>query len=148
MFCGMLFPMAKQYWLVKSEPESFSWQDFAEEMTTHWTGVRNYQARINLRGMRNGDQVLFYHSGSGKEVVGVARVLKEAYPEAGAEDWSCVDFEVDRPLAAPVSLQAIKADKKLSDLLLLKNTRLSVMPVTEQQFDRIITLSSSAGSRK
>ena len=144
----MVVHMAKQYWLVKSEPESFSWQDFVTEKTTHWTGVRNYQARINLRGMKKGDQVLFYHSGAGKEVVGVARVLKGAYPEPGAEEWTCVDLEVDHPLAAPVSLQSIKGDKKLSDLILVKNTRLSVMPVTEQQFDRIVTLSSSEGARK
>jgi predicted RNA-binding protein with PUA-like domain len=134
--------MAKQYWLVKSEPESFSWQDFAAEGTTQWTGVRNYQARINLRGMKKGDQVLFYHSGSGKEVVGVARVLKGGYPEPGAEEWVCVDLEVDHKLPAPVTLQAIKSDKKLGELLLLRNTRLSVMPVTEEQFQRITGLAT------
>jgi predicted RNA-binding protein with PUA-like domain len=137
--------MAKSYWLVKSEPESYSWQAFVKEGSTSWSGVRNYQARINLRAMKMGDRVFFYHSGSAKEILGMARVTRAAYPEEGAPDWSAVDLAPELELDAPVSLQTIKADKFLKELMLVKNSRLSVMPVTEQQFDRIITLARRKG---
>src|SRR5689334_13789000 len=103
------------YWLVKSEPESYSWSQLVKDGKTAWTGVRNFQARNNLRAMKRGDSVFFYHSVTGKEVVGVTKVSKEAYPDPTAKegDWSCVDLIPDSPLAAPVSLEVIKADKIL-----------------------------------
>jgi predicted RNA-binding protein with PUA-like domain len=133
------------YWLVKSEPESFSWSDLVKEGKTAWTGVRNYAARLNLRAMKKGDPVLFYHSVTDKHVVGVARVEKEAYPDPTAKEgeWVCVDFAPDEPLKNPVSLDAIKSDKALQKIGLLKQTRLSVVSLTRAEFDRIIKLSQS-----
>lgn len=130
------------YWLVKQEPQDYSWADFTTEKRTAWTGVRNFQARNNLRSMKKGDRVLFYHSGSGKEVVGVARVAKEAYPDPTAEDeaWCCVDLMPIRPLRVPVSLAAIKHDKALKDIALVRQTRLSVMPITSAEFNRVLKL--------
>jgi predicted RNA-binding protein with PUA-like domain len=135
--------MAKQWWLVKSEPEAYSFTQLQKDGSTAWTGVRNFQARNNLRAMRSGDLVLFYHSVSDKQVVGVARVAKEAYPDATASegDWSAVDLEPVRPLAKPVPLDALKADAITKDLLLIRQSRLSVTPVTKEQFDRIVALS-------
>ncbi len=135
--------MPKQWWLVKSEPEAYSFAQLQKDGSTAWTGVRNFQARNNLRAMRKGDAVLFYHSVSDKQVVGVARVGKEAYPDATAAegDWSAVDFEPVRPLAKPVSLDALKADEITKDLPLIRQSRLSVTPVTKEQFDRIVALS-------
>ena len=134
--------MPKQWWLVKSEPESYSFAQFQKDGSTAWTGVRNFQARNNLRAMRKGDLVLFYHSVSDKQVVGVARVAKEAYPDATATegDWSCVDLEPVRPLAKPVSLEILKTDPMTQDLLLVRHSRLSVTPVTKEQFERIVAL--------
>ncbi len=133
------------YWLVKSEPESYSWDTFVKEKRAAWTGVRNFQARNNLRTMKRGDLVLFYHSVSDKEIVGVARVEKEAYADATAKegDWSCVDLVPVKPLATPVTLDQIKADKALADMPLLKNSRLSVQPVNEVQFKRVLTLAET-----
>ena len=132
--------MPKQWWLVKSEPEAYSFAQLQKDGSTAWTGVRNFQARNNLRAMRVGDPVLFYHSVSDKQVVGVARVAKEAYPDATATegDWSAVDLEPVRPLAKPVSLDALKADAITKDLPLIRQSRLSVTPVTKEQFDRIV----------
>src|SRR6266536_1899562 len=134
--------MAKNYWLVKQEPESYSWADFVKEGNAAWTGIRNYQARNNLRGMTQGDPVLFYHSGEGKEVVGIARVAKEAYPDPTATegDWSGVDLVPVKVLKKPVTRDVIKADKALKDILLIRNSRLSVMPLTEAQFNRVLEL--------
>ena len=134
--------MPKQWWLVKSEPESYSFAQLQKDGSTAWTGVRNFQARNNLRAMRAGDAVLFYHSVSEKQVVGVARVGKEAYPDATATegDWSCVDLEPLRPLAKPVSLETLKTDTVTKDMLLVRHSRLSVTPVTREQFDRIVAL--------
>ena len=134
--------MPKQWWLVKSEPEAYSFAQLQKDGSTAWTGVRNFQARNNLRAMRVGDPVLFYHSVSDKQVVGVARVAKEAYPDATATegDWSAVDLEPVRPLAKPVSLDALKADAITKDLPLIRQSRLSVTPVTKEQFDRIVAL--------
>ena len=139
--------MAKNYWLVKSEPESYSWTAFVKEGKTAWTGVRNYQARNNLRAMKKGDEVLYYHSGDEKQVVGTARVAKDAYadPTAKDGDWSAADLEPVSPLAQPVSLGAIKADKSLKDILLVRNSRLSVIPLTETQFERILELGKGSG---
>ena len=134
--------MTTQYWLVKQEPEDYSWSDFARDGRPAWTGVRNYQARNNLRGMRSGDTVLFYHSGEEKQVVGVARVVKPAFPDPTATEpaWVAVELAPDRPLARPVTLAAIKADPALKDLPLIRNSRLSVMPVTAAAFNRLLAL--------
>ena len=128
------------YWLVKQEPEDYSWAMFVKDGRTAWTGVRNYQARNNLRAMKAGDPVLYYHSGAEKQIVGLARVVKEAYadPTATEGDWSSVDLAPVKPLKAPVTLEALKADKSLKGLKLLKQTRLSVTPLTEAEFERIL----------
>ena len=137
--------MAKNYWLVKSEPEAYSWAMFVKEGVTAWTGVRNFQARINLRTMRKGDLVAIYHSVTDKQVVGIGRVDKEAYPDPTAKegDWSCVDLVPVKPLKQPVSLDTIKADKILADLPLVKQSRLSVSPVGEKQFERLLALAET-----
>ncbi len=134
--------MPKNYWLVKQEPESYSWDTFVKEGKTAWTGVRNFQARNSLRAMTKGDPVLFYHSGESKEVVGIARVGKEAYPDPTATegDWSGVDLVPVKALRKPVTREVIKADKALKEILLIRNSRLSVMPLTETQFIRILEL--------
>jgi predicted RNA-binding protein with PUA-like domain len=130
------------YWLVKSEPESYSWAQLVRDGKTAWTGVRNFQARNNLRAMKQGDAVFFYHSVTDKQVVGVANVAKEAYPDPTAKegDWSCVDLVPDAPLAQPVSLDTIKADKVLSDLPMVRLSRISVTPVPGPQAQRLLEL--------
>ena len=131
-----------KYWLVKSEPESYAWETFVKEKRAAWTGVRNFQARNNLRAMKRGDLVLFYHSVSDKQIVGVARVEKEAYADKTAEegDWSCVDLVPVKPLAQPVTLAQIKSDKAFADMLLLKQSRISVTPVSATHFNRVLAL--------
>ena len=133
------------YWLTKSEPESYSWADLQKDGTTAWTGVRNFAARLNLRAMKSGDRVFFYHSGEEKSVVGLARVDKEFYPDATAEegDWSCVDLKAEKPLAKPVTLAQVKADKILKEMILAKQSRLSVSRVTREQFERLLKLSET-----
>lgn len=133
------------YWMVKQEPETYSWDDFVKEGQTDWTGVRNYQARNNLRGMKIGDRVLFYHSGKGKEVVGQAEVVKSAYPDPTADDpqWVAVDLKPVKPLANPVQLAAIRYDKRLSQLPLIRQSQLSVMPLTKEEFDVIVAMGNS-----
>jgi predicted RNA-binding protein with PUA-like domain len=133
------------HWLVKSEPGSYSWNDLVKDRTTAWTGVRNFQARNNLRAMRKDDPVLYYHSGDEKQAVGLARVVREAYPDPTARegDWSAVDIAAFKPLTQPVALSAIKSDKTLCDLLLVRNSRLSVSPVTPGQFRRLLQLAGS-----
>src|ERR1051325_8377354 len=131
------------YWLVKSEPESYSWSQLVKDGKTAWTGVRNFAARLNLRAMKKGDSVFFYHSGGeNKQVIGLARVEKEAYPDPTATegDWSCVDLAAVKPLKNPVSLESIKSDKQLKEMALVKLSRLSVSPVTEAQFKRVLEL--------
>ena len=130
------------YWLVKSEPEAYSWATFVKDKRAAWTGVRNFQARNNLRAMKRGDLVLFYHSVSDKHVIGFAQVDKEFYPDATAEegDWSCVDLVPMKALAQPVTLEQIKTDKVLADLPLVKQSRLSVTPMSEAQFKRVLML--------
>ncbi len=138
--------MAKNFWLVKSEPESYAWSTFVKDGRAAWTGVRNFQARNNLRAMKKGDLVAFYHSVTGKEVVGLARVEKEAYPDPTAKegDWSCVDLVPAKPLKEPVSLDAIKADQVLSEMPLVKQSRLSVTPLAAAQFERLLKLGATA----
>ncbi len=138
---------AKASWLVKQEPEDYSWDDLARDGQTEWTGVRNFQARNNLRQMKVGDDVLFYHSGKEKSVVGIARVSKAAYPDPTADDpsWVAVEIKSGKRLANTVSLSDIRSNKKLNDFLLVRQSRLSVMPVTKDEFDEIVRMSSAAG---
>jgi predicted RNA-binding protein with PUA-like domain len=138
--------MGKHYWLVKSEPEAYSWAMFLKDGRTAWTGVRNFQARNNLRAMKKGDLVAFYHSVTEKQIVGLAKVDKEAYPDATAKagDWSCVDLVPVKVLKKPVSLDDIKLDKILAGMPLLKQSRLSVTPVSEQQFERLLQLAGAS----
>lgn len=133
------------HWLVKQEPGSYSWNDFLKEGRTVWSGVRNFQARNNLRAMAKGDPVLFYHSGDEKQIVGLAAIAKTAYPDATAKegDWVCVDLAPVKTLAQPVTLAAIKSNPAFKDLLLVRNSRLSVSPVTEAQFARLLDLAKT-----
>lgn len=135
-----------QYWLVKQEPEAYSWTDLVKDERTAWTGVRNFAARNNLRAMQRGDLVLFYHSVSEKQIVGSARVEKEAYPDPTATDgdWSCVDLVPVKALIRPVSLEQMKADKVLKGLPLIRQSRLSVSPVSRAQFERILKLAETS----
>ena len=133
------------YWLVKQEPTAYSWATFVADGRTAWTGVRNFQARNNLKAMRMGDTVLFYHSVVGKEIVGIAKVEREAYPDPTATegDWICVDLVPKKPLARPVSLESIKAEPELAEIGLLKQSRLSVMMLRKEEYQRILTLGGS-----
>lgn len=132
----------KSCWLVKQEPEAYSWDDLVKERVTSWTGVRNYTARNNLRKMGRDDEVLFYHSGEQKAVVGIARVKRTAYPDTTAEegDWSAVDLAPVRQLARPVTLAEIKATASLQKLPLIRQPRLSVMPIGAQEFRKIVEM--------
>ncbi|RVT97175.1 EVE domain-containing protein [Mucilaginibacter limnophilus] len=132
------------YWLVKSEPVKYSWEKFNKDGRTFWDGVRNYQARNNLREMKEGDLVLFYHSNEGKEVVGIAKVVKEFYQDPTTEDtnWCVVDLSPVETLKKPVTLEQIKADERLKDIGLVRQGRLSVMSLKPEEFDRVIELGS------
>ena len=130
------------HWLVKQEPEKYPWSQFVKDKGTYWDGVRNYQARNNLRAMKKGDHVFFYHSVSEKAVVGVAKVTREAYPDPTAKegDWSVVDLKAVKAMVEPVTLEQIKADSKLSEIALIKQSRLSVMALRPPEFRRILQL--------
>ena len=130
------------FWLVKSEPDTYSWEKLVKDRRTTWDGIRSFEARNNLRAMKKGDLVLFYHSNVGKAVVGVARVTREARqdPAAEGEDWSVVDVEAVKPLTVPVTLAQIKADPALADFALIKRGRLSVVPVSEPHFKHVLGL--------
>lgn len=131
------------YWLVKSEPFKYSWDDLVKDGSTYWDGVRNYQARNNLKTMKKGDLVLYYHSNEGKEVVGIAKVTKESYQDPTIDDerWVVVDIEPVNKLNNPVSLAEIKNRKSLQKIPLVTHSRLSVMPVTKKDFDTIVKMS-------
>ena len=135
------------YWLVKQEPEDYAWDDLVKDGRTAWTGVRSYPARLHLRGMQKGDLVFFYHSVSEKRVVGLARVVKTAYPDPTATegDWSSVDLGPAKPLRKPVGLELIRSDAILKSMALIKQTRLSVMPVTAEQAKRLLKLGETEG---
>jgi predicted RNA-binding protein with PUA-like domain len=138
------------YWMVKQEPEAYSWTDFVNDGRTDWTGVRNYQARNNLRSMQAGERVLFYHSGKEKAVVGIAEVAKTAYtdPTGGDEQWVAVDLKPVRPLKNPVPLAAIRYDKRLSQLPLIRQSQLSVMSLTKDEFDVIVATGDGKSRKK
>jgi predicted RNA-binding protein with PUA-like domain len=132
------------HWLVKSEPFKYSWEKFNNDGRTFWDGVRNFQARNNLKAMAEGDLVLFYHSNEGKEIVGIAKVLKPAYQDPTTDDknWVVVDLAPVEALKRPVTLEEIKADSRLKDIGLVKQGRLSVMSLKAEEFDRILELAS------
>lgn len=134
-----------EYWLVKSEPFKYSWDDFVLEGKSVWDGVRNYQARNNLKAMKKGDWVLFYHSNEGMEVIGLAEVKKEFYqdPTTADERWVVVELIPKKKLKKPVSLKFMKSDERLSNMALIKQSRLSVTPVLKAEFDIILSLSES-----
>jgi predicted RNA-binding protein with PUA-like domain len=127
---------------MKTEPETFSWDNLLTEGKTTWDGVRNYAARNHMRAMKKGDKALIYHSVSEKAVVGIAKISKEAFPDPSADDdtWSAVEVVPDKPLKIPVTLDQIKAEKTLKDMMLIRIGRLSVMPVTKAEFDKIVSL--------
>ncbi len=131
------------HWLIKSEPFKYSWDQFVADKQTFWDGVRNYAARNNLKAMAKGDEVFFYHSNEGMEIVGIAKVAKEAYQDPTTEDanWVVVDFKPVKKLKNPVSLATIKADKQLSNMALVRLGRLSVSPVTDEEWEIILELS-------
>jgi predicted RNA-binding protein with PUA-like domain len=131
-----------QYWMVKQEPTAYSWESLVKDERTAWTGVRNFQARNNLRAMRKGDPVLYYHSVTGKAVVGIAKVAAQASPDPTATegDWVSVDLVPVRTLPRPVPLDAIKARSKLKKIALLRQSRLSVMPLTAAEYAEIVRL--------
>ncbi len=131
--------MTTQYWLVKQEPSTYSWDDFVAEGRTAWTGVRNYAARLHLRAMAKGDTVLFYHSNEGKCVVGIARVARTAYPDPTAEEdgWVAVDLEPVKALRQPVTLAQMKTEPALKDIALIRQSRLSVMPLSPAEFAKL-----------
>lgn len=132
-----------KHWLVKQEPTAYSWDDFVKDGKTLWTGVRNFQARNHLRTMKKGDRVLFYHSVVGKAVVGEAEVAKEAFPDPTAKegDWSCVELRPLKPLKRPVTLEEIKGEASLQDIGLLRQSRLSVMPLSSDDYKTLVGLS-------
>src|SRR5947207_14709799 len=130
------------YWLVKSDPETYGWDELVKDGKTRWDGIRSYAARNHLKGMKKGDKVLFYHSQVNPSVVGIAKVAKEFYqdPTTDEEAWVCVDLEADKALKNPVTLPQIKSDKRLKNIALIKIGRLSAMPVTKDEFDVIVEL--------
>lgn len=136
--------MTNQYWLVKSEPETYSWADLVRDRKTDWTGVRNFAARNHLKAMKRGDSVFFYHSGAEKSVVGVAEVTKEAFPDPTAEEpgWVAVEIAATEPLRRAVSLDEIKDQSSLANMVLLRISRLSVQPVTAAEFKAILKLAA------
>ena len=130
------------YWLVKSEPGTYSWDDFVKEGQTCWSGVRNYAARIHLRNMKKGDEVFFYHSNEGTDIVGIGKVIKEAYQDPTTDDdrWAAVDLKPVRKLKKPVALDSIKKEKRLANMALVRIGRLSVQPVTDAEYKVIMGL--------
>ena len=142
--------MTRAHWLVKSEPFKYSWDDLVKDGSTYWDGVRNYQARNNLREMKVGDYALFYHSNEGKEVVGVAEVTRSAYQDPTTDDdrWVVVDVAPLKPLKVPVTLAQIKADPKLQEIPLVTHSRLSVMPIDKSAFERIVRLGETSPTRR
>lgn len=132
------------YWLVKSEPSVYSWQQFVKDKTTSWDGIRNYAARLHLRAMAKGDEVLYYHSNEGTDIVGIAKVTRTAYQDPTTDDnrWSSVELKAGKALKKSVPLSVVKADKRLSQMALVRISRLSVQPVTEEEWKLIMEYAS------
>lgn len=129
------------YWLMKTEPATYSWEDLVKDKKTTWDGVRNFQARSNLKAMKKGDSVFIYHTGDDKAVVGIARITREGFPDPKDESWVAVEIAPEKKLKKPVTLVQIKADERLNNMTLVKSSRLSVQPVKREEFDFIIGLS-------
>ena len=131
-----------KYWLVKTEPDVYSWDQFTKDKKTFWDGVRNYEARNNMQAMEEGDTVIFYHTGNEKQAVGLATVAKEAYPDPTTDDdrWVCVDLKPLKPLTNPVTLAQVKDTASLKEMGLVKKGRISVIPVTKKEFDAIMKM--------
>ncbi len=129
------------YWLMKSEPSTYSWADLEKDKKATWDGVRNFQARNNLKAMKKEDLAFIYHSNEDKAIIGIAKISKENYPDPAEKDWVVVDIAPVKKLKAPVSLAQIKADKRLSDMVLVRASRLSVQPVKKEEFELVIKLS-------
>ena len=138
--------MPRAHWLVKSEPFKYAWDELVKDGSTYWDGVRNALARNHLQGMRKGDLVLYYHSNEGKEVVGVARVTREHYPDPTTDDerWVVVDLAPVKALAQPVTLAQIKADRSLADIALVRQSRLSVVPVTDEEWALLLSMAQTS----
>jgi len=129
------------YWLVKTEPGTYSWDNLVIDKTTVWDGVKNYQARNNLMAMKKGDWVFIYHSGTDKAIMGIAKVTKEAYPDPNDKEWVVIELSASKKLKRPVTLAEVKADKNLSSIALVKQARLSVQPIKKEEVDYILLLS-------
>ena len=129
------------YWLMKTEPDTFSWDDLIRDKKAGWDGVRNFQARTHLKNMKKGDEAFFYHTGDEKAVIGVAKITKEYYPDPTDNEWVAVEIVPVKKLKKPVTLAQIKADKRLSNMVLVKASRLSVQPVKPEEFDMVVALS-------
>lgn len=129
------------YWMVKQEPTAYSWDDFVKDGKTDWTGVRNFKARNFLKEMKKGDKVYFYHSVVGKEVVGIAEVSKTAFPDPTDTDWHAVELKPVKPLKKPVTLVDVKANKALANIYLVRQPRFSVMPLTKDEYEEILSMS-------
>ena len=140
----------KSFWIIKQEPSQYNWKQFEKDRETYWDGVRNYQARNNLKNMKKGDNLLFYHSVVGKEIVGIAEVTREAYPDPTTDDerWVVVDLKPIKPFKVPVTLEEIKMHKELSEIALIKQARLSVMPITKKEFQILLKLGKTKLSSK
>ena len=136
----------KSFWIIKQEPSQYNWKQFEKDKETYWDGVRNYQARNNLKNMKKGDNLLFYHSVVGKEIVGIAEVTREAYPDPTTDDerWVVVDLKPIKPFKVPVTLEEIKMHKELSEIALIKQTRLSVIPITKKEFQVLLKLGKTS----
>ena len=131
------------YWLLKTEPSTFSWDDLVRDKKAVWDGVRNFQARSNLKNIKKGDLAFFYHTGEEKAIVGIGKIIREGYPEPKDNEWVAVDIAPDKKLKKPVTLAQIKADKRLVNMVLVKASRLSVQPVRAEEFDLILALSET-----
>lgn len=134
------------HWLIKSEPDVYSWEQFVKDRQTRWDGIRNYAARLHMRSMKKGDEVLFYHSGKATEIMGICTVLKEAYPDPTSDDpaWFAVDVKVLKKFSKPVTLQQIKAERKLANMALVRISRLSLQPVTDEEWNQILKMGGMA----
>jgi predicted RNA-binding protein with PUA-like domain len=130
------------HWLIKSEPEVYSWEQLVKDKQTRWDGIRNYAARLHLRAMKKGDTIFFYHSNKGTEIVGIATVAKEAYPDPSTSDpaWSAIDIKPLKKISIPVTLEQIKKEKKLADMSLVRISRLSVQPVSEEEWNIVMKM--------